>query len=528
MEIAKKFREAKKKGDPNNKFTKHLINIEKKAIKEEYKNETLNNYFHALNKNKKDKAIEILTVYLKQDEHIYTIRDDKKEKEVYIYNKGIYKNNGITFLQEKLRELLGKNYSNYLFNKCMERIIVDSYTEQKEFFKEPPIYFIPLQNGIFDTRTKGIIKFDPNLHFFNKLNFDYNPNVKSEKINKFIAEIIQKEDIPIIQELFGFMLIRDYFLEKAFMFNGEGRNGKGKLLSLIKFFVGAENCSALSIDQIENKDFSRANLHKKLANISGDLSKKALSTTGNFKNATGRDLISADRKFLSHLNFVNYAKMIFACNEIPITYDNTLAFFNRWIVIDFIYTFLTQEEIDKLEDKTNVKLQNPDILSEILDKDELPGLFNWALEGLYRILDNKSFSYSKSTEETKQLWTRKSNSLHAFIEEFFNIDYNTYITKQGLRDFYHLFCRTYKLPVMSDNQISRVLKDNFSISTEKLTHKSNRTYCWVGLTPVQPVQHGHPFSTYIQNTLFFHIGKKSMDKLDTLDTQQEIQEELIE
>src|SRR3989344_9695056 len=83
------------------------------------------------------------------------------------------------------------------------------------------------------------------------------------------------------------------------------------------------------------------------------------------KQLTGRDYISANRKFLPRILFVNYAKLIFAANERPSPKDDSQAFFARWVLLDFPYTFTSQEEIDKEtnpEKKRLMKLRDENIL----------------------------------------------------------------------------------------------------------------------------------------------------------------------
>ena len=109
------------------------------------------------------------------------------------------------------------------------------------------------------------------------------------------------------------------------MFLGDGRNGKSKTLELLKRFVGEENCVEVPLDELEKDLFAIGELFKKLTNLAADLSKSALKNTGRFKKLTGRDLVTAARKFLPRIKFVNYAKMLFACNELPFTYDLSTA-----------------------------------------------------------------------------------------------------------------------------------------------------------------------------------------------------------
>ncbi|MFW9881380.1 MAG: DUF5906 domain-containing protein, partial [Candidatus Thorarchaeota archaeon] len=156
------------------------------------------------------------------------------------------------------------------------------------------------------------------------------------------------------EEIFGFLLLREYRYEKAFMFIGtsNGRNGKSKLMELIRHFIGKNNYCSLSLQNLDEKDFSLSELFNKLANIGGDLPDARIEETGTFKKLTGRDSINAKRKFLPDVSFINFAKLIFSTNKVPTVYDSSEAFFNRWILLDFPFRFLDKDEYE-IEKKTN-------------------------------------------------------------------------------------------------------------------------------------------------------------------------------
>lgn len=183
--------------------------------------------------------------------------------------------------------------------------------------------------------------------------------------------------------------------------------------------------------------------------------------TGRFKSLTGRDLIGASRKFLPMVHFVNYAKMVFAANEIPRTWDNTTAFWNRMIILEFPYTFLEPKEINKLDekDRKDVKVANTEIVKSLTTPDELSGLLNWSLQGLDRLFTQKGFSYSKSTKEVQDMWIRKSDSFAGFIMDFIVEDQNSTISKGDLRLAYSAYCKKYKVKVMSDKVIKKNMED---------------------------------------------------------------------
>ncbi len=261
--------------------------------------------------------------------YIYSTRDDDKS-EMWIYEDGIYVPQGKSYIKEFCGELLGKVYTTTLANEVIEKIRWRTYIEQDEFFKTQFIYEIPILDGILNIKTRTIEPYTPKKIFFNKLPLNYKPEQKCEKIEKFFEDILpDKEDIKVIFEIFGFLLLKDYTIEKAVMLNGVGRNGKTKTLKLMENFIGTANVCNVPIGSMHKDNFDLEDLFGKLLNSAGDVGKTSLKDTGCFKELTGRDGVNLKRKFKRTLRFVNYAKHIFACNDLPIVYDNTEDFWSK-------------------------------------------------------------------------------------------------------------------------------------------------------------------------------------------------------
>jgi len=256
-------------------------------------------------------------------------------------------------------------------------------------------------------------------------------------------------------------LLDDYKFEKAFMFHGDGRNGKGKSIELIKRLFGIENCCSIPLSSLRGEDFSISELFGKRLNLAGDIGYKDLKETNMFKSLTGRDLVSAKRKFLRNIHFENYAKFVFACNELPTVYDLSKGFWDRWILLDFPYTFVSQEEHDKAEDKSNLKIRDNDIILKISTADELSGLLNKALVSLYHIEKQTKFSTTKGSDDVKQTWIRKSNSFIAFCFDNIEDSYDSRISKRDLRKKYAEYCKEHKIPPKSDFFVKKVLQESY-------------------------------------------------------------------
>jgi len=205
-------------------------------------------------------ASEILVNYIKDKLFIFTTRDDEKS-EIWFYENGIYSPNGRSKIKEILRDFLGEYFTAYVVNMAITKLEADSYINSDEFFKNNYPNIIPVQNGLLNVITLKLEPFTPSMIFFSKLPVVYNSKAKCPKINSFLKNVLsQEEDRLVFYELAGFSLIKEYKFEKAFMFVGDGRNGKGKSIELLKKLVGAENCCSIPLTSLIPESFSISEL----------------------------------------------------------------------------------------------------------------------------------------------------------------------------------------------------------------------------------------------------------------------------
>ena len=130
------------------------------------------------------------------------------------------------------------------------------------------------------------------------MNAIYDPKVSWEdsRFFKFVKEIVAEKDVILLQEISGYLLSRDTSQKKAFMFLGGGDNGKSAFLSFIRTFLKDSNVSSISLNQLEEDRFSAIELFGKIVNINADLGTSDLIETSRFKQLTGGEAITADRK----------------------------------------------------------------------------------------------------------------------------------------------------------------------------------------------------------------------------------------
>lgn len=457
-----------------------LSQIEKRTGKER---SVRYDYLDAISGRDKDwaKATEILRDYVVQQMKIYTTMEDKNS-EMWAYEEGIYKPAGKSKIKEILRKLLDKHYSQFVFNKVIEKIEPDTFISPKKFFSVNYPTLVPVKNGILNIKDVKLDSFDHNKIFFSKLNADFNPKAKCPKINEFLKQVLKnEEDIKVFYELAGFGLLKEYRFEKAFMMVGDGRNGKGKSIELLKRLFGVENCCSVPLSSMISDSFFVSELFGKLFNLAGDIGNQDLKDTSMFKSLTGRDLINAHRKFHNDISFENYAKFVFACNELPMVYDMSKGFWDRWVLLEFPYTFVNQEEYDEAKDKAGLKIRDPSIIDKITTDEEMSGFLNEALIGLHRLLFNKKFSSTAGSNQVKSTWIRKSNSFLAFCFDNLEPSSNGSILKRDLRLKYSQYCKEHKVSPKSDYVIKRALQDTYGASEERKNNLGDWKYMWGGI-----------------------------------------------
>ncbi|MFQ5981052.1 MAG: phage/plasmid primase, P4 family [Candidatus Heimdallarchaeota archaeon] len=325
---------------------------------------------------------------------------------IHIYEKGVYKSEGGVVIEEETQALLGTH------NKCTNQIVREVIGQIKrhhiislrEFDQDP--YRINVANDWIDVRTLEFDHHSPDDFSLVQLPVAYDPEAVCPQFRQVLKDWVGPERVPLMEEIFGYCLIKKMPFHKLFIFVGDGFNGKDTCLATLRALLGDKNCSNVGLKDLCGDRFASANLHGKLANIATELSPRYIKDTERIKALTGESVIDAPIKHVQKpISFESYATPIFACNTMPDFDDDTDAFHERLVVIPFIGQWLSSDprQIPELKDKL---------------MDELSGILNLALQGLQRLLTNKRFSEPVMTaDEKRSLHKKLADSVVAFMDE---------------------------------------------------------------------------------------------------------------
>jgi len=393
-----------------------------------------------------EEARELFIQYISKNYHLLARRNDFNTT-LYIYDKniGIYVPHGRSHLRNLIERICGKAFRVRFTNEVIERAIIRNYVSDEELFKVQDPYRIVVENGALHLLEKKLTPFNPEHKEFLRIPIRYDPLAKSNKINDFLKSCGHDEKTSKqLIEFIAYTLVRHYHIPRALIMNGAGRNGKEVFGWVQQKFVGLENVANIGLHEMNEQRFSKASLQHKLLNISGELPERDLETSQTFKEVTGETRIQADVKHESAVNFTNYAKLVFACNQLPKAVDQTRAFWYRLLLITWTKTFVTKEEYEALSEaeKPSYGIKDPDLKEKLTTPQELSAILNQCLEVLPELIERGDYYGVQRPEEVQALYNKKSNDVEHFWEECVDYDAGTKgDTKETIFDAYERYCR---------------------------------------------------------------------------------------
>lgn len=405
--------------------------------------------------------IERLVDDLLTEYHFKTMRDNE---ECLVYEDSIYSLQGEAKIREECEKRVSRKFmTTHSVNEVIGHIKRSTYVKRAKFNNEK--WVLNLENGLYNIETSELSPHTPEFLSTIRIPVTYDPDADCPVIQQFFTEVLVEEDIPVIEELFGYCLVPDYKIQRAFLFTGDGANGKSTLLELLKHFIGSDNCTNLSLQDIVGQRFAVASLFGKLVNIYADIPSTKMESVGLFKTLTGGDTVRGEKKYRDDFFFNNYARLVFSTNKPPWVNEDTLAFWRRWIMINFPIKFEG--------DAADIGM-----LDRLITPRELSGLLNVALQGLKRLLGRRKYSYKYSPEEIAEKYRKSADITFAFIEDICEPDPDAWVPKDNLYDAFVNYCSQLNLAHMGKEAFGRKLKNSSEVHIKSRQRRVDGTQTW--------------------------------------------------
>jgi len=293
---------------------------------------------------------------------------------------------------------------------------------------------------------------------------------------QFLDEIFPKKKekvkIDVLQQFFGYCLLTDCRFAKSLWLVGGGNNGKSVVIDVLTGMLGEDNVSSISMHEVGER-FRTYAMENKYANLSGETTRDAMGTD-TYKKLVSGDLVSAERKYGEVYQFRNFSKQIFSFNDPPVILDRSHGLARRIIVIEFLRRFLPKEEEHNLAKR--------------LIKEEIDGIFIWALDGLLKLIRNDGFEGLEEVDKAKERLLLAMHPFLQFINECCDVVDGEEVSTQEIWKAYQEWCNEGKYKGMTRNHFYRDITTKFP-SVEKTRDKvgSKRIFRGIGLKVIPEV-----------------------------------------
>ncbi|WP_310472002.1 phage/plasmid primase, P4 family [Corynebacterium sp. ES2775-CONJ] len=276
-----------------------------------------------------------------------------------------------------------------------------------------PGEFVAMENGLFHIPTGKMHPHTPRLFNTYCLPYAYDPNAITPVWSQFLAETFAHDPNAekCLQEFAGYIISGRTDMHKALLMVGPRRAGKGTILRVLTQLVGKNNTVAPTLNSLGG-DFGAWSLIGKPLAVIGDAREAKPGNnqvmTERLLGIIGEDSITVDRKGISPWSGKLSNRFVIASNELPRFVDASGAIVSRFMMFEL------QRSVEGNEDTH---------LGAKLSK-EMPGIFNWALEGLKRLEEAGRFTVPTTMAEMTNHMHDAASTAHQFIEDCLEVTGN--------------------------------------------------------------------------------------------------------
>lgn len=231
----------------------------------------------------------------------------------------------------------------------------------------------------------------------------------------------------LLMEVIGYVMITDperiRSLGKFFMFRGDGANGKGTLLQIMKRIYNARNCTNLSIKQLVDDRF-KVTMIGKLANLGDDIEPETINNAELkiLKNISTADTVTTRHLFMESISATFTVKLYFTTNSDIKSFEKGYAYKRRIVWLPMF---------------NKVEKPDPAFITKVTSKKALEYWIRLIVEGYSRLYFNEAWTTCPAVEEYNDQYHENNNQALRFAKD---LDPDTEIVgktvKEITEDFY--------------------------------------------------------------------------------------------
>ncbi len=294
--------------------------------------------------------------------------------------------------------------------------------------------FIAFTNGVLDLRTRRLLPHSPERFNLHSLPFAYDPTATCPTWRRFLDEVQpHREGIPdeqqgqqYLQEWYGYSASGRTDLQKIASLIGPSRCGKGTIARVLTAMLGSDAVTAPTLSKMVGSFGEESFIGKSLA-IFGDIrwnSRHAAEAVPIFLGISGEDWQTINRKNRIAWEGKLGIRFVLMSNDAPTFNDASGALSVRLIHLEFTESFEGREDTE--------------LTKKLLT--ELPGIFNWALDGLDSLTARGRFVPPANDNDLAAQVARLSSPETAFVQDCCTFDVDGGLSLNALYEAFRNWC----------------------------------------------------------------------------------------
>lgn len=331
------------------------------------------------------------------------------------------------------------------------------------------INLINCKNGTFNLETGTLQQHNEKDYIMMQTAIDYNRDAECPMWISFLNIIMagRQDLIHYLQKAIGYALTGSTKEQTIFILFGAGANGKSTFLETIKSMLDdyAKSCP-IDTFMIKNgtsipNDIARLRGARFVSASEVEEGKRLAESL--IKQMTGGERLTARFMRSEYFEYEPHFKIFLTTNHKPQIRGNDNGIWRRIQLIPFEVTIPVEQQDKDLMEKLRV---------------ELPGIFNWAVEGC-KLWQNEGLNPPQEVIKSTENYRQEQDIIQRFLDECCEVKTdNSKLNVQSSRlyESYVKYCRE-----IGDNEISQKAFTNRLQERGYIKRKSTRNIYWYGI-----------------------------------------------
>lgn len=302
------------------------------------------------------------------------------------------------------------------------------------------------------------------------IDIDYDPNAETvQEVDDYIKLLTNndKDYEQLLYEIIGHTLIVNpefkRLMGKFFIFVGDGGNGKGTLLTIIRAILDRKNVTGLSIRNMSDERYF-SSMKGKLANLGDDIQDEPINNDQMklLKNISTCDYVSMRQLYKQSEDVELTCTLIFTSNHILKSFEKGESYKRRVVWLP-MYSKPTKKD--------------PKFITKLTTPKAMKYWIKLIIDGYMRLYNNVTFTESVNVAKFNQDYHDENDTSGLFLQDFNKEDIHG-LRPPEIYEQYESFCDENGLNTMSKKQFQINIKERFGLSPKpiKKNGKTMRAY----------------------------------------------------